>query len=314
MGCCEALLVSLLQVHTLVDEELDHLVATRFDGVEYGSLAIVVDDVERSLVVNEELRGGNVTFSDAVENRCLAVFIYMVGIGALLEKKINNFVFAISDRVKQGDLVEHVGSGGLATHLNEHVDQAQGILVAGGHTSAEQGRLLEAGFVTENVGYINADIADHLQHLVNFSLFQLVEELSVKRQSCLRGLLNSGRSLLRWLLFLQSVRQHGGGTYCLFRWGLRLHKVLGDGFGGSHRCSMFLRGSICGLRIFVVHLYILKSSFSLFGGCHLRVDWSALLQLGVPSGHLLVYLFGDRRLILHRQSLSSHICSVGNLL
>lgn len=78
MSRCHALLVLHLQIGTLVDEELAHLVATRLDGVVKRPLVLCVYNIKVGTQVNELLDCLDVTLANGIVDSCLAVLVLSV--------------------------------------------------------------------------------------------------------------------------------------------------------------------------------------------------------------------------------------------
>ena len=73
-------LVFILQVDSLLNQILDHFKATKLDGVVYGSLPIVVNDITNGTFLHKKLSGVYIAFPNAIENRGLTVSVEVIHI------------------------------------------------------------------------------------------------------------------------------------------------------------------------------------------------------------------------------------------
>ena len=95
-----------LQVGTLVNQKLDHFVAISIDGVIDWPLILGVSVVETGPEVDKLLCRANVTFSNRVVYRCLAVLVLPVDdVSTLRAQEIDDLGISFTSRIEQRRLL-----------------------------------------------------------------------------------------------------------------------------------------------------------------------------------------------------------------
>ena len=95
-----------VQVSSLINQKLDHFIAITIDSVKDWSLILGVSVVEACPEVDELLCRANVTFSNRVVYRCLAVLVLPVDdVSTLRAQEIDDLGISFTSRIEQRRLL-----------------------------------------------------------------------------------------------------------------------------------------------------------------------------------------------------------------
>ena len=176
-GRADAFLVLALDVGTLVDEELDHLITVLRDRVVDWTLILRVRLVYESAQIDEQLRRCNVSFSDSVVYWRLSILVLPVDVVfALFNEVLHGQVVTITARIEQGSLLESVVSAGTHAHLGQHLDHSEGQFVVRNRGRCENRCLAEFVLDVKDNRDVDVVFAHHVDDFFDLTFLDLIKE------------------------------------------------------------------------------------------------------------------------------------------
>ena len=176
-GRADAFLVLTLDIGTLVDEELDHLVAILRDSVVDRTLVLRISLVYERAQIDEQLRRCDVPFSDGVVNWRLSILVLPVDVVfAFLNKVLHGQIVTITARIEQGSLLESIISAWAHAHLGQHLDHAEGQFMVRNCGRCENRCLAEFVLDVKDNRDVDVVFAHHVDDFFDLAFLDLLKE------------------------------------------------------------------------------------------------------------------------------------------
>ena len=165
------------------------------DGIVDRALLLVVDVVVVGSVVDQELNGVQVAFSDAVEDASLAVLVATIDLATFLDEQLTDIRITFSGGVEEWTLLQIIYSACVGTQVGENLAHLDGCFFVLNDTCGEDDGLTEVLLLIKERGDINIIVLDHADDVVDVTFLDLIEQLFSK------GALNrSVRIVIGWWL------------------------------------------------------------------------------------------------------------------
>ena len=100
------LLVFSLQIHSLLDEEVHHVILIPLDGIVDRSLVLEVSQVMIGPSVDQVLGDLDLAFPHTVVKWCLSILVLPIDLGTLVNQQLTHWLIAFPGGIKERTLLE----------------------------------------------------------------------------------------------------------------------------------------------------------------------------------------------------------------
>ena len=174
---CHVLLVFSLEVHTLLDQEVNHVILVSLDGIVDRSLSLEIWQVMVSPPVDQELGDLDLAFPHTVVQWSLPIFVLSIDLCTLVNQQLRHCSVTLSGCIEERTLLEQIFLDGIDSHLNENIAHLEGYLMIGDNRGKEHWSLAEILRLVQQTANLNACLSNQAHQLINLSLLDEVKNL-----------------------------------------------------------------------------------------------------------------------------------------